>query len=71
MKETEWAKTFGLTIPNETDMTIKGTIEHVDADEIDKGSAKAQQLLESSERHGVWYDEYDEDDDEDSDCYFD
>ena len=64
-------KLLGFTVPNEEDMKIRGTIEHVDAEEIDKGNAKARQLLELSERHGVWYDEYDEDDDDDGDCYYD
>ena len=67
------AAELGITILGEKDATIRGTIERVDAGEIDKGNAKAQQLLESSERHGVWRDEFDEDDedDDDGDCCFD
>ena len=60
MTENEMAKILGLTVPNEEDGKINGTIIRADPLSIDKSNAELQQFIESSEPHfGVW-NEYDD-----------
>lgn len=70
MTEKERMKWLGLTIPNENDGKIQGTIERMSPSEIDKDNARGAQACEPP---GVWFDEDYEDNENDDpeDCICD